>query len=208
MSDSGDPPTTDRPMSLGNTVPSRLDRSFAFVDLCGFTHFSEVHGDGRAADVLHLLRASAREASSIHGVRIDKWLGDGAMLVADNLEALVSTIVELKYALAESSPLAMRAGLAAGPVMVFEGDDYVGRAINLASRLCELAKPGECLAPASLATTGVPGVSLRRARPRRVPGLARWLRLVRIDAAKDEAGAARRDRGAAIAAALRPLPGS
>jgi len=31
-------------------------------------------------------------------------------------------------------------------VIVFEGDDFIGMAINLASRLCDAAGPGEILA--------------------------------------------------------------
>jgi class 3 adenylate cyclase len=184
-------------MSQGSSPPSRLERSFAFVDLCGFTDFSEEHGDDQAAELLHLLRRSVREASSSHGVRIDKWLGDGAMLVADEWAALVSTVIEVKWALADKSPLAMRAGLATGLVMVFEGDDYVGRAINLASKLCELAEPGQCLAPASLEIEKVPGVSACPAGTRRIPGFAGRLDLVSIDAAMDQASDERQPRGAA-----------
>jgi class 3 adenylate cyclase len=30
-------------------------------------------------------------------------------------------------------------------VLVFEGDDYIGRTVNLAARLCDEARPGELL---------------------------------------------------------------
>ena len=43
--------------------------------------------------------------------------------------------------------MAIRAGLARGPVIMFEGDDYIGRATNVASRLCDSAMPGEVLEP-------------------------------------------------------------
>src|SRR5690348_3968351 len=62
--------------------PVRVERTFAFVDFCGFTDFSEERGDREASDVLHVLHSTLREAASNHGVRVDKWLGDGAMLVA------------------------------------------------------------------------------------------------------------------------------
>ena len=42
--------------------------------------------------------------------------------------------------------LPLRIGIAAGKVIVFEGDDFIGMAINLASRLCDAAGPGEILA--------------------------------------------------------------
>src|SRR5437870_10148605 len=133
------------------SAPPRVERTFAFVDLCGFTDFADASGDEEAAEVLHLLRASVREAATNHGVRVDKWLGDGAMLVGVESPQLLAAIVEVKWALAGVMDLPLRGGIAAGPVMVFEGDDYVGRAVNLAAKLCELAPPGECLAAADLA---------------------------------------------------------
>ena len=38
--------------------------------------------------------------------------------------------------------------MASGDVILLEGDDYVGRAVNLASRLCDIAAPGSLLAAA------------------------------------------------------------
>jgi class 3 adenylate cyclase len=186
-------------------VPPRLERTFAFVDLCGFTDFSEVHGDDAAAEVLHLLRTSVREAASNHGVRVDKWLGDGAMLVATESPPLLAAVVEMKWALADQIPLAMRAGVAAGAVLVFEGDDYVGRTINLASRLCELADPGECLAPTSLAAACPTGLSARPAGSRSVQGFAEPVELVAIDATSDDEGLHRRGLGEALGKAVRAL---
>jgi class 3 adenylate cyclase len=40
----------------------------------------------------------------------------------------------------------MRAGLACGLVILLEGDDYVGGAVNLAARLCDRAEPDQVLA--------------------------------------------------------------
>ena len=39
----------------------------------------------------------------------------------------------------------VHAGIAGGHVLLFEGDDYIGPAANHASRLCEVARPGEIL---------------------------------------------------------------
>jgi hypothetical protein len=46
------------------------------------------------------------------------------------------------------APLALRAGIASGYALLFEGDDYIGSAVNLASRLCDLANDYEVLIPA------------------------------------------------------------
>jgi hypothetical protein len=39
----------------------------------------------------------------------------------------------------------IHAGVAGGTVLLFEGDDYIGRSVNLAARLCEAAAPSEIL---------------------------------------------------------------
>lgn len=45
------------------------------------------------------------------------------------------------------APLTLRVGLATGYALLFEGDDYIGSAVNMASRLCDLAGPYEVLLP-------------------------------------------------------------
>ncbi len=129
----------------------RVRRSFGFVDLSGFTTFSATHGDDRAVEQLSLFRAVLRSVGSATGVRVAKWLGDGAMLVGLEPATLVSAILRVKRRLAaEGSELAIHAGVASGDVILFEGDDHIGNVVNLAARLAALAKPGQILAPADL----------------------------------------------------------
>jgi len=59
----------------------RVHRSFAFVDVSGFTALTEHEGDEHAVEVLSAFRALLRDNCSWRGVRIAKWLGDGVMLV-------------------------------------------------------------------------------------------------------------------------------
>jgi class 3 adenylate cyclase len=184
-------------------APPRVERTFAFVDLCGFTDFTDERGDDVAAEVLHVLRASVRESASNHGIRVDKWLGDGAMLVGVESPPLLAAVVEVKWAVADEAPLPIRAGIAAGPVMVFEGDDYVGRVVNLAAKLAELAEPGQCLASSSLASSCPVGVSARPVGTLKVRGFAKPIDLVTVDATGDDAGVRRRGLGAALGIAAR-----
>ena len=130
----------------------RVERAFGFVDICGFTAFTDRHDDARVVLVLAELRTALREASARRGVRVVKWLGDGAMLSSTMPDALVALVVEIDVRMSEALPnLPVRAGMASGPVIMFEGDDYIGRAVNLASRLCDLAGPHELLATAPIA---------------------------------------------------------
>ena len=59
---------------------------------------------------------------------------------------VVAAVMAICQRMAESGELAMRAGIATGPVILLEGDDYVGRAVNIAARLCERADAGRVLA--------------------------------------------------------------
>ncbi len=130
--------------------PARVERGFAFVDLCNFTRFTDDHGDRKAVALLAEFRAGVRAVAASHGVRIAKWLGDGAMLVCVENEPLVEAVVHLKKVVVAQGVLPLRAGMAAGPVILFEGDDYIGNAVNLAAHLCDVAQAGELFAPADL----------------------------------------------------------
>jgi adenylate cyclase len=125
----------------------RVDRCFGFVDLCGFTAFTERFGDTRAVLVLAELRTALREMAARRGVRVVKWLGDGAMLSSTMTDAVVALLIELDARMATLLPsLSIRAGVDAGPVIMFEGDDYIGRPVNVAARLCDLAEQHQVLA--------------------------------------------------------------
>lgn len=130
----------------------RVRRSFAFIDLSGFSALTERQGDERAVALLGAFRALVRDICSRRGVRIAKWLGDGAMLVGVETEPLIATVLELRHkAAASRMPAQTTCGLTTGAVILLEGDDYVGHAVNVAARLCDLAAPDQILAaePAS-----------------------------------------------------------
>jgi adenylate cyclase len=130
----------------------RVERSFAFIDLCGFTAFTEHHGDERTVTLLAAFRSRVREIAARRSVRVTKWLGDGAMLSSPDTPAVVAMVLELGRSDPTAVPLELRAGLASGPVIMFEGDDYIGRAANVASRLCDAAAPGQVLATREVAS--------------------------------------------------------
>jgi len=150
----------------------RVVRYFSFVDLCGFTRFGDAHGDDAAVAVLTGFRSAVRGVASDNGVRVAKWLGDGAMFVSTEGSSLVTTILQLAPRLdGDPEVLPLRAGIAGGPVILFEGDDYIGGPVNLAARLCDAAQPYEALLVAELASLlggPSPGLPTRY----QVPGFA------------------------------------
>jgi adenylate cyclase len=127
----------------------RVPRTFAFVDLSGFTNYTAAFGDDAAGRLLGAFRTLTREIASERGVRIAKWLGDGCMIVSVDQQACIAFALELQHRSAEvCAPLTLRVGLATGHALLFEGDDYIGSAVNMAARLCDVAGPYEVLIPA------------------------------------------------------------
>lgn len=135
---------TERPVPEWVDLNQALYRSFAFVDLCGFTNFTDKFGAHAATELLARFRSATRDVTTRRGTRVAKWLGDGVMLVGTEAGPIVATVAELQLRFL-SDEFNIHAGIAAGPVLLFEGDDYIGRAVNLAARLCEAAAPGETL---------------------------------------------------------------
>lgn len=147
------PQALEEPTLVSKYEPLEVTRSFAFVDLSGFTTFCDRYGEQRAIEVLAAFRQTTRTVSARRGVRVAKWLGDGVMLVGLDPAALAATVGEIVLR-NEASRLGTHAGVATGEVLLFEGDDYVGRPVNLAARLCDRAGPNEVLVAGSV--EGIP----------------------------------------------------
>ena len=131
----------------------RVFRCFAFVDMCGFTRMNDTLGDDEALQVLAVFRSIVRSLSPDHGIRVGKWLGDGCMFVGTDVRPVVDTVLDLVDKMEDADiVLPLRTGIAAGKVIVFEGDDFIGMPINFASRLCDAAAPGEVLVSHEVAT--------------------------------------------------------
>ena len=83
-------------------------------------------------------------------VSVSHLVGDDEPPVAPGQaknHAVISLVVETDHQLERTSAtLSLRAGMDVGPVIMFEGDDYIGRPVNVAARLCDLAGPRKLLA--------------------------------------------------------------
>lgn len=124
-----------------------LTGALAFSDLVGFTEFTARAGDERAIQLVERQEALARAALP-PGARLVKQLGDGLLLYfPDACDALL-TCLELadRYAQASTDelPLWVRTGVHFGRPRR-RGDDLIGHDVNLASRVADLAGPGEVL---------------------------------------------------------------
>ncbi len=168
----------EEPRELAERI-GLVDRAFAFVDLCGFTAFIANHGEHAAIDTLAQFRSLARDISVRRGVMVAKWLGDGAMIVGVEIGPTMATAAELigRY---DGSTLALRGGFAHGQALIMEGEDYIGRPVNLAARLCQAARPEELLAFGYRASFLPPWIQVLGVRGVTLPGLGRIRRAQRL----------------------------
>ena len=114
-----------------------------FVDLTGFTALSREMTVDALTDLVLDFESTAYNLSTDAGGRVIKHIGDEVMFVALNAEAgarIAAGIVE-SFAHADLRP---RGGVAFGEVLAVHGD-YYGAVVNLASRLTDVAIPGEVL---------------------------------------------------------------
>jgi adenylate cyclase len=163
------------------TLNMRVERAFAFIDISGFTGFTHRHGDAAAREVLIGFRTIVREVVDQHGIRVAKWLGDGAMIVSVELASLVSAVIDVHTKMRDlPGSLPIRSGITVGNVIVFEGDDYIGTTVNLAARLCDQASDDEILAHATVAERLGSAVETVPAGQRDIAGLGIPVEVVRI----------------------------
>ena len=116
-----------------------------FTDLVGSTLLFDRQGDEAADDVRREHFAALRRAVAEHDGREVKSTGDGLMVVFSSAVAGVRCAVQMQRATAEAGYLELRVGLDAGEPLP-DGDDLYGTPVNVASRLCDAAAPGEILA--------------------------------------------------------------
>jgi adenylate cyclase len=174
---------TEQPRELADAIPL-VERAFAFMDLCGFTSFTANNGEHAAIEALTSFRALTRELATRRGVRVAKWLGDGAMLVGVEVGPTIAAAAEL-IARYEGHRLALRGGLAHGRVLIFDGDDYIGRPANLAARLCQAARPGELLGVGYPPTALPEWIRVLGTRSVTLQGLGRFRRVQQLGLVAD-----------------------
>ncbi|MBU1442195.1 MAG: adenylate/guanylate cyclase domain-containing protein [Gammaproteobacteria bacterium] len=127
-----------------------------FADLTGSTRVFEAMGNARATETVTRLIQWIGAICESHGGRVVKSLGDGVFAIfLDGLSATHATL-ELqrnhqKRLQSWPAPLRMelQIGVASGEIVEVDGDCY-GDAVNLASRLSDLAGPGQIWATESV----------------------------------------------------------
>jgi len=141
-----DPKTGTEPPDFTklHAEPRTVVRSFVFFDLCASTALLEEEGPLALVAAVNGFREILRAVCAERGVRVAKWLGDGAMCVATKPMNAISTAVDVTYRCGNLK-LPARAGVSVSKAVLFDGDDYIGRGANFAARICDAAPAGHVL---------------------------------------------------------------
>ena len=137
----------------GIDAPSQ-QQTVVFIDVSDYTKLSEQHGDLASAHQAVLLADFVHDLANLHGSRLVKSLGDGAMVHAPNASGGLALALAA-VADAETAGLwALHAGVNTGRMVRRDGDFY-GTAVNIASRVADEAGPGEVVVTSAVVDTGI-----------------------------------------------------
>jgi adenylate cyclase len=140
-----------------------------FVDLVGSTALGEKLEMSELGATLNDFEIIASETITAGDGRVVKLIGDEIMYTAENAFSAASIALDLTDAFDDHPTVPpVRAGLASGEVMLRDGDIF-GPVVTLASRAVEMARPGEVVTTAEVASSaGLPNVALG---PHRLSGI-------------------------------------
>lgn len=165
------------------------DLTIAFVDLTGSVSVFETLGNDRATKAVTKLTTWIGSMGLNNGGKVVKMLGDGVLLSFTNNAVAVETMAQIQQEHArrvaqwpDRLKLMMQIGLARGQVIQVDGDCF-GDAVNMASRLSDLAGPEQILASDSVIRDLRPraGVRSRSLGPIRIKGKAEPCEVFRIE---------------------------
>ena len=140
---------------LTPATPSDVDmelenRVVVFTDIVGSTSLIDLFGDRAWMQALTAHLEHAEIQALRFGGEFMKSTGDGTLAVFEDCEAAMAFAREMLRAPAGAAdatgpfPVQLRIGLACGTVYRWR-DDYFGRTVHLAARVCAAAQPGEIL---------------------------------------------------------------
>ena len=150
-----------------------------FADLVGFTKLGESLPPEELGGVTGRLGELAGDAAE-PPVRLVKLIGDAAMLVAQDNDALVAAALRLiEEAEADEEFPLLRAGVARGAALP-RGGDWYGRPVNLASRITGIAYPGSVLTSQEVRDASGDVYRWSEAGAKRVKGIEGRVSLFRV----------------------------
>jgi class 3 adenylate cyclase/YHS domain-containing protein len=156
-------PDARRRRPQARSPSKRIEATFGFIDIAGFTALTETHGDFDAADVATRFAELTRASLGV-GDRLIKTLGDGILIASTKPAAALELVDRLLTSTANEKTIpSLRAGLHHGLAIERDGDVF-GAAVNLTARVAAEAYAGEVLATEPVAAVareqGIPVVEI------------------------------------------------
>lgn len=172
---------TRREREEGRVVGTR-EVAVCFADLSQFTRLGEsVPVDQVGAIGSRMAEFSAELAD--RQVELVKTVGDGALFVSPEVDPLIGAACALRERVeAEGKDFpSVRAGIAFGDA-VTRGGDWFGPAVNRASRIVDIAKPGTIVVDEAAQERAAEGYTWSRRRFRKgLKGIGSRVKLYRLD---------------------------
>jgi adenylate cyclase len=135
-----------RKTALASNIEST--QAVLFADVADSTRLYASLGDREALRQIGACLATMRAVVEQCGGRVVKTIGDELMCAFADAGSAGTAAVELQTITSERhEALAIRVGFDCGPV-ISEGGDLYGDTVNVASRMAQLAQPGQILATA------------------------------------------------------------
>ncbi len=123
-------------------------RTVMFTDMAGSTAATQRMGDAQAQDLVRTHNRIVRDALHAFSGTEVKHTGDGIMASFDTVTSALECAIQIQRGIdtadAGAHAFELRIGINAGEPVI-EGDDLFGTAVQLASRICTRAEPGQVL---------------------------------------------------------------
>jgi adenylate cyclase len=161
-------------------IPGSKDVVVCFADLVDFTKLGENLPPEEIGGVAGELADMAADVAS-GDVKLVKTIGDAAMLVSPDDEAMIEAAIELVARADEAREgfPQLRAGVARGDALN-RGGDWYGRPVNVASRVTSVARPGSVLVTESVREAAENAFTFSRAGKRKLKGVKGEVALYRV----------------------------
>ena len=163
-------------------------RTFLIADVRGYTRFTQQHGDEAAAALAAAFAGIVEAAVAAHDGDLIELRGDEALVVFSSARQALLAAVAVQRRCREpgadgsSLPLGVGIGLDSGEAVPLASGGYRGGALNLAARLCSIAKPGQILASEAVVHLArhVPGIRFEVRRAERLKGIEGRVRMIEL----------------------------
>jgi len=180
---------------------TRSEATILFTDIRGFTAFSETREPEKIVEDLNEYFSIATELILEHGGYVDKFVGDAVLGVfgvpiyyADHAERAVKAAVAMQKRFQErvsdnGNPLLSRTGIGINTGVVVSGNlgsqvkmEYtvIGDSVNVASRINNLAGPGEIMISRSIYELTKNMISVKPLPPQKLRGRSELVEVYQV----------------------------